>query len=75
LPEQRVAKTDAIETIFHFAEYHATMGGIYKGKDQCHSLCVRSVTNLEEPTATDEWKVPSSVAESSVSIKDMASLT
>jgi hypothetical protein len=23
----------AIEIIFHFAEYHATMGGIYKGKD------------------------------------------
>jgi hypothetical protein len=28
-----VTKTDAIEIIFHFAEYHATMGGIYKGKD------------------------------------------
>jgi hypothetical protein len=50
------------------------MGGIYKGKDQCHSLCVRSVTNLEEPAATDEWKVPSLVAESSVSMKAMASL-
>jgi hypothetical protein len=51
------------------------MGGIYKGKDNITRYAARSVTNLEEPTATDEWKVPSLVAASLVSIKDMASLT
>ena len=40
------------------------------------SLAMRPLApNLEEPTATDDWKVPSLVAESSVPIKDMASLT
>jgi hypothetical protein len=30
--ERWVAKTDAIEIISHFTEYHAMMGGIYKSK-------------------------------------------
>jgi hypothetical protein len=29
---RRVAKTDAMEIILNFAEYHATVGGIYKSK-------------------------------------------
>jgi hypothetical protein len=28
-----VAETDTIEIILNFAGYHATMGGIHKGKD------------------------------------------
>ena len=40
------------------------------------SLSIRLLApNLEELTATDEGKVPSLVAKSSVPIKDMASLT
>ena len=40
------------------------------------SLAMRLLApNLEEPTATEDGKVPSLVAESSVPIKDMASLT
>jgi hypothetical protein len=29
-----VAKTDAIEIILHFTEYHSTTGGIYKSKGE-----------------------------------------
>ena len=40
------------------------------------SLAMRPLApNLEEPTATDEGKVPSLVADPSVRIKDIASLT
>ena len=71
-----MAQKAGIEIILHFAEYHATMGGIYKSKERLISLAMRPLApNLEEPTATDDGKVPSLVAESSVPIKDMASLT
>ena len=40
------------------------------------SLAMRPLApNLEETTANDDGKVPALVAESSVPIKDMASLT
>jgi hypothetical protein len=40
------------------------------------SLAMRLLAlNLEEPTATDDGKLPSLVAESSVPIKDLAGLT
>ena len=43
----------------HFTEYHATMGGIYKIK-KLMALAMRLLApNLEEPTATDDGKVPS----------------
>jgi hypothetical protein len=32
--EQKGQTTYAIEIILHFAEYHATMGGIYKSKGE-----------------------------------------
>ena len=52
------------------------MGGIYKSKKQKFMSLATSLhaSNLEEPTATGDRRVPNLVAESSVSIKNMSTL-
>jgi len=33
--DRRVIKTMRLKIILHFAQYHATMGGIFKSKGEC----------------------------------------